>query len=325
VRQSNNISNLFGRSKIEVTKIRACILKSIRHWLDRNGYLEISTPVIVSHPIVKELAFKLNYFEREAFVSHNNQLYLEKAALSMGNSWTINPSFRSERKPSERHLSEFTLLQLECLNLKSLDNVLQMEEELVSHSINSVLLERLDSLGFLKIDISRLKHVRPPFDRMHYNEAIEFLRNHDFKAKGNKRTIEWGDELDIDAEKKLTQKRTTPLFVTHFPMSLRPFYIMHDTENEQLSVSVDMLAPQGFGEITSGGLREDNIQNLRKELKIRYGNNRTFAWYCNLKKQKLSSHGGFGLGIDRFVRWITNSRNIRDVVLYPRTESILTP
>jgi asparaginyl-tRNA synthetase len=141
----------------------------------------------------------------------------------------------------------------------------------------------------------------------------------------NNRIIKWGDDLDIDAERELTRNMAAPLFITHFPRSLRPFYIKHDTEEERLSLSVDMLAPEGYGEITSGGLREDDVQRLKNELRRRYSDEKIFDWYCDAKMHKLAPHGGFGLGIDRLVRWLTLIPDIRDVVLFPRTPSMIDP
>jgi asparaginyl-tRNA synthetase len=209
--------------------------------------------------------------------------------------------------------------------LKGLDDVLQIQENLILNVIDRTIRERVDSLNYLKIDSDRLKHLKQPFGRLRYDEAIKVLREKNFKVGRNNRVIKWGDDLGMGAERELTCNMTTPLFITHFPRSLRPFYIKHDPQEGHLSLSVDMLAPEGFGEITSGGLRENDVQSLKNELRRRYGDEKMFSWYCDAKMQKFAPHGGFGLGIDRLVRWLTLSRDIRDVMLYPRTPSIIDP
>jgi asparaginyl-tRNA synthetase len=319
--------DILSERMIEIVRIRASVLRFIRRWLDKNGYLEVPTPVIVKDPIEKELAFKLNYFGQDAFISHNSQLYLENIALSIGNAWTSNPSFRSEKHESDRHLSEFILFQLEKVDIKDLDEILHVQEDLICQVIETVLYEQIDSFNFLKLDISYLKNIKPHFERMSYDEAIRNLKSREFKVEKNRtiRSIEWGDDLDINAESELTRDKTSPIFITHFPMKIRPFYIMRDRGDEEKSVSVDLLAPKGFGELTSGGLREDSVHNLENELKKRYNNDRMFEWYCRAKITKMPTHGGFGMGIDRLIRWLTNTQNIKDIMPFPRTPSINEP
>ena len=203
VKQPTKVPRSFSPEMIEITRIRACVLKYIRQWLNLNSYLEVCTPVIVRHPIQSELSFKLRYFDMDAFISHNNQLYLEKASFSVGNAWTLNPSFRSEEQETERHLSEFLLLQSESLYLKDLDDVLQIQENLICYLIELTIKERIDSFNFLKIDSDLLKRIQAPFGRMRYDQAIEILREKEVKTAGKNRVFEWGDDFDIDAEREV--------------------------------------------------------------------------------------------------------------------------
>lgn len=314
------------KKMIETAKIRASTQKYIREWFNENQWWEVNCPVIVNAPIQTELSFKINYFDKEAFVSHNTQLYIETMAFSLGKVWTINPSFRSEKAETNRHLSEFLLLQTEQL-WADLEDVLTIQENLVTYVVENILKDRKESLGILKSNVNYLQSIRPPFDKLKYSDAINMLRSKDFMVEenGNKRIIEWGDDIGNAGEWELTYNRNTPLFLTHYPMSVRPFYIKHHGKHNEQSLSVDLLAPRGFGEITSGGLREDDITLIRKELRRRNLADNVYEWYIDLRKYGWVPHGGFGLGIDRLIRWVTNTENIKDVVMFPRTASQLEP
>jgi asparaginyl-tRNA synthetase len=311
----------------QIIRIRACVLNFLRNWLNTNNYLEIQAPVIVSRPIDRHLSFELSYFDKPAFISHNSQLYLETAAFYFGNVWTLNPSFRAEREESNRHLAEFQLLQVEKVRIKDLTDVLRIQEKMLYELIKNMLAEMRDLFNPLEIDLGYMQEINAPFDKMTYEQAISILKSDGFKVEvnGTKRNIEWGDDIGAQAEWKLTHHRIQPLFITHYPMKLRPFYIKHYSPTEDVSVSADLLAPRGYGELTSGGIREDDVLKVRNELQKRYNDKNLFDFYCDLKIAKWKPHGGFGLGIERLLRWLTDTPNIRNVTLFPRTSTITEP
>jgi asparaginyl-tRNA synthetase len=176
--------------------------------------------------------------------------------------------------------------------------------------------------------VTDLKKIEPPFERLPYDKAIEILRSKGFKFTGeneNVREIRVGDDLNIDSERELTKGAQKPIFVVGYPIAVKPFYVKEDPNNKGVGLAVDMLAPQGFGEITSGGLREDHIVSITERIKNEGLNPAAYDWYLDLRKYGSVPHGGFGLGIERLLRWITNADDIKDTVLFPRTMSRVSP
>jgi asparaginyl-tRNA synthetase len=161
-----------------------------------------------------------------------------------------------------------------------------------------------------------------------YERAIEILRSKEFNVvqdDGSKREIQWGDDLSIDSERELTKNATKPIFIVGYPINVKPFYVKQDSENKNIGLAADMLAPQGFGEISSGGLREDNVVSMTERIRKEGLDPNAYDWYIDLRKYGSVPHGGFGLGIERLVRWITNAEDIKDTVLFPRTMSRVRP
>jgi asparaginyl-tRNA synthetase len=316
------------RKMVAVAKIRATILNYGRQWFVENGWMEVTAPTIVKGAVEGgSTLFKLKYFDEEAYLSQSAQLYLEAMIFSMGPVWSLAPSFRAEKSRTVRHLAEFLHLEAEAPWV-TLEDILKVQEQLVSYIIQNTLRDRSEDLTYLKRDMTELKNVKPPFERISYEKAIEILRSKGFQVTqedGVKREIQFGDDLSIDSERELTRNATRPIFVVGYPLVIKPFYVKEDPEHEGVGLAVDMLAPQGFGEITSGGLREDDITSITERIKKEGLNPDAYDWYLDLRKYGSVPHGGFGLGIERLVRWIINSDDIKDTVLFPRTMSRVTP
>ena len=173
-----------------------------------------------------------------------------------------------------------------------------------------------------------MKSIETPFDKLSYEKVIEILRSKDFtiiEDNGTERKIEWGDDLNIDSERELTRNRTRPIFVVDFPILLKPFYVKEDDEKRGTGLSADMLAPRGFGEISSGGERETDITSITKRIQKEGLDPKNYEWYLDLRRYGSVPHAGFGLGIERLVRWVANLEDIKDTVLFPRTMSRLRP
>ena len=316
------------RKMVAMAKIRATVLDLGRRWFVDNDWIEVTAPTIVKGAVEGgSTLFKLKYFDEEAYLSQSAQLYLEAMIFSLGPVWSLTPSFRAEKSRTVRHLAEFSHLEAEAPWV-TLEDILKVQEQLVSHVIQSTIKERAEELAYLKRDITDLKKVEPPFERLPYVKAIEILRSNGFtiaQEDGSKREIRAGDDLNIDSERELTKDADKPIFVVGYPIAVKPFYVKEDPDHAGVGLAADMLAPAGFGEITSGGLREDNIVSMTERIKKEGLNPAAYDWYLDLRRYGSVPHGGFGLGIERLMRWITNVDDIKDTVLFPRTMSRVTP
>jgi asparaginyl-tRNA synthetase len=210
----------------------------------------------------------------------------------------------------------------------ALEDILKTEEQLVSYVIQSTIKERAEELAFLKRDVSDLRKVEPPFERLPYEKAIDALRSKGFQVTeddGSRRDIRFGDDLSIDSERELTKDADRPVFVVGYPIAVKPFYVKEDPQRPGVGLTADMLAPGGFGEITSGGQREDSIDSITARMRKENLKPEDYEWYLDLRRYGSVPHGGFGLGIERLVRWITNVEDIKNTVLFPRTMSRVEP
>ena len=316
------------RRMVAMAKIRATVLDYGRRWFVENDWMEVTAPTIVKGAVEGgSTLFKLKYFDEEAYLSQSAQLYLEAMIFSLGPVWSLTPSFRAEKSRTVRHLAEFSHLEAEAPWV-TLDDILKVQEQLVSYVIQNTVRERAEELVYLKRDVADLKKVEPPFERLPYENAIDILRTKGFtivQENGSKREIRVGDDLNIDSERELTKNASKPVFVVGYPIAIKPFYVKEDPERKGVGLAADMMAPQGFGEITSGGLREDDIVSMTERIKKEGLNPAAYDWYLDLRKFGSVPHGGFGLGIERLMRWITNVDDIKDTVLFPRTMSRVTP
>lgn len=316
------------RRMSSIAKIRASILKYARQWFIENNWLEVNTPSIVKDAVEGgSTLFKVRYFDEEAYLSQSSQLYLEAMVFSLGPVWSVTESFRAERSRTVRHLAEFTHMEAEAPWI-ILDDILRIQEQLILYIVQNTVKESSADLGYLKRDLTDLKSIGTPFDKLSYEKVIEILRSKDFtiiEDNGTERKIEWGDDLNIDSERELTRNRTKPIFVVDFPILLKPFYVKEDDEKRGTGLSADMLAPRGFGEISSGGERETDITSITKRIQKEGLDPKNYEWYLDLRRYGSVPHAGFGLGIERLVRWVANLEDIKDTVLFPRTMSRVRP
>ena len=325
----NRHLSLRARKMIAIAKIRSSVLKFARNWLITNDWIEITAPVIVKGAVEGGSSlFKVKYFNNDyAYLSQSAQLYLEAMIFSLGPVWSLTPSFRAENSRTVRHLSEFTHLEAEAPWVE-LEDILKVQEQLISNIVEHVITERQEDFTTLKRDISALKNIRPPFERIFYEKAIDSLRSQDFTildGNGKSRRIELGDDLNIDSERELTKNISKPIFVVGYPITVKPFYVKEDPQNKGYGLAADMLAPDGFGEITSGGIREDDSFSITKRMEQEGLDINSYQWYLDLRRYGSVPHGGFGLGIERLIRWITRIDDIKDTILFPRTMSRVSP
>jgi asparaginyl-tRNA synthetase len=316
------------RRMVAIAMIRVSILKYARQWFIENDWMEITPPIVVKSAVEGgSTLFKIKYFDEEAYLSQSAQLYLEAMIFCLGRVWCLTPSFRAEKSRTIRHLAEFSHLEAEAPWV-NLEDILNIQEQLISYIVEKTVAERTKEFALLKRDVSQLKRVKVPFDRIQYEEAIEILRSKGFSIKeenGKKRSIRKGDDLNIESERELTRNTEKPIFIIGYPIQVKPFYVKEDPKNKGIGLAADMLAPSGFGEIISGGLREEDITSITKRIEKEGLNPHAYRWYLELRKYGSVPHGGFGLGIERLMRWIINIEDIKDTSLFPRTMSRATP
>ena len=316
------------RRMIAMARIRSLVLKFARQWFSENCLTEITPPILVKGAVEGgSTLFKVDYFDGIAFLSQSAQLYLEAMIFCLGPVWSITPSFRAEKSRTIRHLVEFTHLEAE-FPWVSLEDIMKVQERLIFYVVQNVIDEGQRELSILGRNIQCLKAIEIPFDRLNYEEAIELLRSKECRVMGDDqkaRAIEWGDDLNIESERELTKDAVNPLFVIGYPIQIKPFYVKEDPSLKNRGLTLDMLAPQGFGEISTGGLREDDLSKIIERIKSEGLIPNDYEWYIDLRRYGSVPHGGFGIGLERLVRWITNIEDIKDTSLFPRTPSRLTP
>lgn len=316
-----------SRKMIAMSKIRATVLQSARQWFIDNDWIEVNVPTIVKSAVEGgSTLFSLKYYDDDAYLSQSAQLYLEALVFSLGPVWTLAPSFRAEKSRTVRHLAEFLHLEAESPWIE-MDDLLRNQEKLLCGIVQEIILERSEDLKYLNVDLSALNRIHEPFDRLKYDKAIEILQSMEIKVQEGETTrpVVWGDDLNIDSERAITREKKSPIFIVGYPLQVKPFYVKEDPLNLGVALSTDLLLPDGFGEVSSGGIREDNIENIRTRLKEQGLDLNSYSWYLDLRKYGSVPHGGFGIGIERLIRWIINSNDIKECVLFPRTMSRVMP
>jgi len=230
--------------------------------------------------------------------------------FSLEKVWSFTPSFRAEKSRTTRHIAEFWHLEAEAAWM-DLDELMKLEENLLTYMVRYVIDHAKDSLEFLNVNIDDLRKVKPPFKRITYDEAIDIAR----ELGSN---IEWGQDLGAVEEKLLTQESKEPLFVYNYPLKIKAFYVQAKPDEPEIGLTVDMLAPEGFGELSTGGQREINIDSLVERIKKEGFNPESYWWYLDLRKYGSVPHSGFGMGIERFLRWLLKLDHIREAIPFPR-------
>ncbi len=294
-----------------IFKVRHEILRSSREYFIENGWYEVSPPIIVATACEGGATlFKMNYFEKEAFLTQSSQLYLEVMIFSLEKVWCLAPSFRAEKSRTRRHLCEFWHLEAEAAWM-DLDGLMKLEEELVSHICNSVADNCESELEFLGRDPDFLRKIKPPFERISYDDAIK-------KLQDAGKDIKWGDDIGGDEEFLLTKDLKKPMFMYGYPLHLKAFYVKEDPNRPGMGLTVDLLAPEGYGELATGGVREDDINKLIERIKAEGFDPSLYSWYLDLRRYGSVPHSGFGIGIDRLTWWICKLDHVRDALPFPR-------
>ena len=307
-----------SREQTAVSRIKASLLRGAREWFYENDYVEVTPPIITGvAPEGSTTLFQVKYYDRIAYLSQSAQFYLESLIYSLERVWALTPSFRAEKSRTPRHLSEYWHLEMEAAWMDNNGNM-KVQEELVTAMVRNALEECADELKQLKRDISPLKKIEPPFERMKYEEAMEYLQK-----KGH--DVSWGSDLGAVEERTLTIDREIPMFVVNYPKELKPFYMKENPDDSRTYKNSDLLAPEGFGEIVGGSERETDNALIMERLRDKGESTDSYQWYLDLRKYGSVPHSGFGLGMERIVTWVCKLDHIRDSTPYPRTVARVYP
>lgn len=294
-----------------IMKVRATILEAAREWFMDNGYIEAHMPILITAACEGGATlFEVKYFDQKAYLTQSWQLYAEATIASLGKIYTIAPSFRAERSRTRRHLTEYWHLEAEA-PWYDLEEIMKVQEDLLSHICRRVASERERELKLHGRDPSDLMEVSPPFKRITYNEALERLRSIGVD-------LPWGEDLGWEQEKRLAAMFDKPFFVTHYPKTAKAFYHKPDPSNPSVTLSADLLAPEGYGEITGGGQRIDDLDQLLQRIQEEGLEPEDYKWYIDLRRYGSVPHSGFGMGLERVVMWMCKLDHIRDAIAFPR-------
>lgn len=312
--------HLWLRSKrqVAIMKVRARIIKAIRDFFDNDGFTLMDSPIFTPNACEgTSTLFKTNYFDINAYLSQSGQLYGEASAMALGKIYVFGPTFRAEKSKTRRHLIEFWMVEPEVAFNDLYDNM-DLAEKFVEYIVQTVVRECEEELKVLERDIEKLKKIKAPFPRIHYKEAVEIIK------KENPNFID-GDDFGAPDETIISSKFDTPVFVHHFPAAVKAFYMKEDPNEPGYTMSCDLLATEGFGEMIGGGQREESYDVLVKKIQEHNLNLEDFKWYLDLRKYGSVPHSGFGLGVERTVAWICGLPHIRESIPYPRMYGKIYP
>ena len=312
--------HLWLRSKRQhaILRIRNEVIMAARRYLDDQGFLCSDTPIFTPNACEGTTTlFETQYFDDKAFLAQSGQLYNEAIAMAVGKTYCFGPTFRAEKSKTRRHLIEFWMIEPEVA-YHELDDTIDLAENLICAIIESVLERRRIELDVLERDVSKLESIKKPFHRMTYDDAAAKL-----KEKGTDFTL--GDDFGAQDETALSEDLDRPLVVTHYPTNIKAFYMQPAAERPDRVLCVDILAPEGYGEIVGGGQRIHDPALIEKRLQEHELPQDQFQWYLDLRRYGSVPHAGFGMGIERFISWICKLEHLREAIPFPRMLYRLTP
>ena len=303
---------LRSRRQHAILRVRHEVIRAIRDYFDSNGFTLVDTPIFT--PAACEgtsTLFPVQYFEDEiVYLTQSGQLYNEATAMAFGKVYCFGPTFRAEKSKTRRHLTEFWMVEPE-MAYATLEDVQRVAEELIVFMVGRVLENRRQDLAALERDVSKLEAVKAPFPRISYDEAVKILQ-----AKGSE--IQWGGDLGGTDETLLSEGYSSPVMVDRYPSQVKAFYFQPDAERPEVALAVDVLAPEGYGEVIGGGQRIHDFDLLVKRLQEHNLPAEAFNWYLDLRKFGSVPHGGFGMGVERAVAWMCGLEHIRETIAFPR-------
>jgi len=309
---------LRSRRQNAILKVRHTVVKAVRDFLDNDGFTLADAPIFT--PAACEgttTLFEVDYFDGEkAYLTQSGQLYNEATAAALGKVYCFGPTFRAEKSKTRRHLTEFWMVEPE-MTYATLDDVMDLSERFLSYIASRVLETRGEELKILERDRSKLEAIVPPFPRMHYDDAVRRLQEGHQKGELESR-FEWGGDFGAPDETYLSSEFDRPLMVHHYPAAVKAFYMARDPERNELALGVDVLAPEGYGEVIGGGERATSLEFLIEQIALHQLPQEAFEWYLDLRRYGTVPHAGFGMGIERCTAWMCGIEHIRETIPFPR-------
>jgi asparaginyl-tRNA synthetase len=301
-----------------ILRIRHEIINAVRDFFNDRGFILTDSPIFT--PAACEgttTLFPVEYFEdQKAYLTQSGQLYVEANAMALGRVYSFGPTFRAEKSKTRRHLTEFWMVEPE-MAYAHLDDVMSLAERMLSYIAARVLEDRQEELKVLERDTTKLQAIVPPFPRVHYDDAVKML--HEGFAKGEMESkFEWGGDFGAPDETYISSQFDRPVMVHHYPAAVKAFYMARDPEREELALGVDVLAPEGYGEVIGGGERATSLEFLREQIALHELPEEAFTWYLDLRRYGTVPHAGFGMGIERCTAWMCGIEHIRETIPFPR-------
>ncbi len=312
--------HLWLRSKrqVAILRVRAEIVRQIRNYFDSRGFVLMDAPIFTPSACEgTSTLFEVGYFEDKAYLTQSGQLYGEAGAMALGRIYTFGPTFRAEKSKTRRHLTEFWMVEPEVAYL-DLQGDMDLAEDFLVEIVQGTLRERRAELEILERDLARLERVQKPFPRISYEEALTIL-----KKKG--KDVPFGEDFGADEETAISEEFDRPVMIHHYPSAIKAFYMKRDPADPRLALAVDVIAPDGFGEIIGGAQREDDLAALESRIAEHNLPKQDYEWYLDLRRYGSVPHAGFGLGLERTVQWICGLHHVRETIPFPRLMGKISP
>jgi asparaginyl-tRNA synthetase len=309
---------LRSRRQNAILRVRSSVVRACREYFDSRDFTLVDAPIFT--PAACEgttTLFAVDYFGEPAYLTQSGQLYIEAAAMALGKVYCFGPTFRAEKSKTRRHLTEFWMVEPEVAWM-DLQGDMDLAEDFLVEVVGRVLRERRAELEALERDVGALERVKKPFPRITYDEALVRLRDAG-------KPVEWGEDFGGDEETVLASQFDRPVLVHRYPAQVKAFYMKGDPDDPRLALCVDVLAPEGYGEIIGGGQREDDLATLQRKIAEHGLPESAFSWYLDLRRYGSVPHAGFGMGIERMVAWLCGLHHVRETIPFPRMLERLTP
>ncbi|MCH7754253.1 asparagine--tRNA ligase [candidate division KSB1 bacterium] len=301
-----------------ILRIRHEVIRACRDFFDSRGFVLIDAPIFTPNACEGTTTlFETEYFGSKAYLTQSGQLYMEAGAMAFGKVYCFGPTFRAEKSKTRRHLTEFWMIEPEVAYL-DLDGDMDLAEDFIAYIVQRVLENRRAELELIERDIAPLEKVTKPFPRISYDAAVDILKKKNIE-------FEYGNDFGAPDETAISDEFDKPLLVHRYPAQLKAFYMKNDPEQPDKALCVDMLAPEGYGEIIGGGQREDDLETLEQKIKEHNLPKQAFEWFLDLRRYGSVPHSGFGLGIERAVTWICGLNHLRETIPFPRLINRLNP
>ena len=309
---------LRSRRQHAVLKVRHTVVQAVRNFLDNDGFTLMDSPIFT--PAACEgttTLFEVDYFEGEkAYLTQSGQLYNEATAAAFGKVYCFGPTFRAEKSKTRRHLTEFWMVEPE-MAYATLEDVMNLSERMLSYIAARVLEDRQEELKVLERDNRKLETIVAPFPRVHYDDAVKMLVE-GFEKGELETKFEWGGDFGAPDETYISSQFEKPVMVHHYPAAVKAFYMARDPQRAELALGVDVLAPEGYGEVIGGGERATSLEFLQEQIALHELPQEAFEWYLDLRRYGSVPHGGFGMGIERCTAWMCGIEHIRETIPFPR-------